>query len=56
MAATDFNDLLRHVGHKIVCITYNTYDEKKTPVNVAIECENCQEVLLDYDKDNVSFN
>jgi hypothetical protein len=48
MSAIDFNDLMRHVGHKIVCVTYGT---KKHPVNVAIECEDCNEVLLDYDKE-----
>ena len=46
MGAWNFNDLIKHVGHKIVCVSYG-----KPPQNVAIECEDCDEVLLDYDKD-----
>lgn len=46
MSAFDFEDLKRHVGHKIVCVTYGP---KKNPANVAIECEKCGEVLLDFD-------
>lgn len=42
---TGFDDLILHVGHKIVCVTYG----KKRIINVAIECETCNEVLLDYD-------
>ena len=44
MSAFDYSTLLPHVGHNIVCITYGNED------NVAIECEDCNEVLLDYDK------
>lgn len=49
MSATDYKDLKRHIGHKIVCVGYG---EKKNPVNVAVECETCYEVLLDYDREN----
>ena len=46
MSATNYNDLKRHIGHNIVCISYGEEAE-----NVAIECEDCNEVLLDYDKE-----
>jgi hypothetical protein len=44
MSATDYADLSRHIGHKVEVVTY-------AEVNVAIECEDCSEVLLDYDKE-----
>ena len=45
MSATDYNDLSRHLGHKVEVVTY-------AEVNVAIECEECAVVLLDFDKEN----
>lgn len=45
MSAFNYDELKRHVGHKITCVTYGEGQ------NVAIECEDCNEVLLDYDKD-----
>ena len=36
MSAVDFEDLRRHIGHKIVCVCYG--EEGKEPQNVAIEC------------------
>jgi len=55
MAATDYKDLKRHVGHKIVCVEYGLTDWSGLGVvdpsfNVAVECEDCSEVLLDYDR------
>ena len=50
MSATDFEDLRRHIGHKIVCVCYGR-KEGEEPVNVAVECETCQEVLFDFDKE-----
>ena len=45
MSVGSFDDLMEHVGHKIVIATYGS------PVgNVAIECEDCKMVLLDFDK------
>ena len=41
-----FNELKQHVGHKIVCVTYGDTED---PANVAIECESCHSVLVDYD-------
>ena len=44
MSATDYNDLSRHIGHKVEVVTY-------ADTNVAIECEECSEVLLDFDRE-----
>lgn len=35
-----------HVGHNVVVVAYGQ-DE---PINVAVECEDCNVVLLDFDK------
>lgn len=44
MTATCYEDLISHVGHNIECVVYGD-----PPVNVAIECETCNIVLLDFD-------
>lgn len=43
-----YEELLRHVGHKVVVVTYGRGEK---PWNVALECETCGEVLLDFDED-----
>ena len=48
MSAFDYNTLKEHIGHKIVCVGYGP--PGKEPANVAVECEDCCEVLLDYDR------
>ena len=50
MSARDFDDLKRHIGHKIVCVGYG-FKGQKPFVNVAVECKTCNEVLLDFDKE-----
>lgn len=45
MSCFDYNSLKQHVGHKIVCVMY------ANGVNVSVECETCNEVILDYDED-----
>lgn len=42
MAVASFEELRRHVGHKIGCAVYGNDS------NVAVECETCSEVLLDF--------
>ena len=42
-----YNDLKEHIGHKIVC---QPYGDSKDPVNIAIECETCNCVLLDFNQ------
>jgi len=45
MSVGNFKELEAHKGHKIVCVSYGL------PIqNIAIECEDCNEILLDYDK------
>lgn len=50
-----YNDLKSHIGHKIVCVGYKyqihfSPDDKENPVNVALECEDCGVVLVDFDR------
>jgi hypothetical protein len=49
MSLAGFKDLREHVGHDIVCVTYGPTPED--PWNVALECETCGCVLLDYEAD-----
>jgi hypothetical protein len=42
-----FNDLKEHIGHEIVIQPYGDYND---PTNIAIECETCGCVLVDFDK------
>ena len=46
MSALNFNELAAHVGHNIVCVEYRG---NKKVHNVALECVDCNEVLLDFD-------
>jgi hypothetical protein len=48
MSALDFGDLSRHLGHALECVAYVGADGE--PVNIAVECEDCGEVLLDFEK------
>lgn len=45
MSVINYKELKAHKGHHIVVVTYGEEEE-----NVAIECEDCYEVLLDFDK------
>jgi len=59
MGVHSFNDLFHHIGHKIVCVAYGSQDSNFSDDaansrimavwNIAIECETCNEVLLDFD-------
>ena len=42
---SSYNKLLKHVGHKVVMVHYGEMPE---PDNIAIECEDCGEVLMDF--------
>lgn len=48
MSVSKFSELLQHKGHTV---NVNVYGDYYDPVNVAIECENCYEVLLDFDRE-----
>lgn len=63
MGAHNYEDLIRHVGHKIVVATYGDIgmDHKKQGSgrmfkvhNVAVECETCHEVILDFDHPDIA--
>jgi len=45
MSAYSFEELMWHVGHNIVVATYG---DSGIVYNVAIECEDCHVVLLDF--------
>jgi len=46
MSVNSFEELNKHKGHKIEIVTYGN-----PPVNVAIECLDCFEVLLFFDRE-----
>jgi hypothetical protein len=48
MTANSFHDLLSHRGHEVEVAVYGPADD---PLNAAIECLDCGEVLLDFDAD-----
>ncbi len=58
MSAHSFNKLKRHIGHAIEIVGYakgktlglHPTDETRDWENISIECLDCNEVLLDYDK------
>jgi hypothetical protein len=43
MAISSYADLTVHIGHNVVVVCYGDGE------NVAIECEDCGMVLVDYD-------
>ena len=49
MSAQNFDDLYQHYGHTLVLARYT--DNEGEVVSVAVECEDCSEVLLDYDNE-----
>lgn len=52
MSVNNFEDLLSHEGHEIVCVTYSLLSD--FPRNVAVECETCSTVILDFDVPDLS--
>ena len=56
MAVHSYEELRQHLGHKIVCVGYDFTDRGKGQsgaypfVEVAIECETCNEVLMSFDR------
>jgi len=48
-----FKELLTHVGHDLACVYYGG-DATRDAVNVAVECQTCHEVLLDFDKEGTA--
>jgi hypothetical protein len=50
MSVSNYKELGAHVGHEIQCVRYG----KKTQgiSNVAVECMDCNIVLIDFDKED----
>ncbi len=48
MGVSTYGELREHIGHNIVCVAYGNQGED--PLNVAIECEDCGLVILDFNK------
>jgi len=46
---SNFNELHKHYGHEVVVAQYTTKDGEA--IAVSIECMDCYEVLVDYDKE-----
>lgn len=38
-----YNKLKSHIGHNIVCVAYGSVEN---PIDICIECEDCNEVLV----------
>jgi hypothetical protein len=49
MSANNFNELNNHYGHALEVVRYEYEGEI---VNASLECVECNEVLLDYEKEN----
>lgn len=50
MSVLGFEDLRRHVGHKIEVAEYRFGEAQEAEIeNVAVECHDCHEVLIDFD-------
>lgn len=49
MAVHSYDELNIHAGHDVQINHYLNINA--VPVNVSIECINCHEVLLDFDKE-----
>lgn len=41
---TMYDKLRPHIGHNIVCVCYG--NDGEDPVDICIECEDCNEVLI----------
>ena len=39
-----YDKLRAHIGHNVVCVAYGKENEE--PVDICIECEDCNEVLV----------
>lgn len=47
-----YRELREHLGHTIALVSYG-HPEEEDPDNVAIECEDCSCVLIDFDHPEV---
>lgn len=49
MSASNFEELSRHVGHNVNVFMYGVLKNLR---NVAIECQDCFEVIMDFDEND----
>jgi hypothetical protein len=49
MSAQNFHDLSIHYGHNLVLAQYT--DSIGEPISFAVECEDCGDSLLDYERE-----
>lgn len=42
-----YEELKYHIGHRVVVVGYG---DENHPVNVAVECETCGQVIIDFDE------
>jgi hypothetical protein len=50
MGAHSYSDLKAHVGHELACVEYGPeHEHEGDPANVAVECNTCGCVLMDFD-------
>ncbi len=52
MGVTSFEELRSHIGHDVTVVYYG---REGNPVNVSIECNDCNEVLFDIDVDAPTY-
>lgn len=50
MAVHDYKSLKAHLGHSVQVVTYGVFGLPYS-ANAAIECTDCNEVLVDFDND-----
>jgi len=48
----EFEELYRHYGHEVVVARYT--DLNGEAIAVAVECNDCPEVIINHDKEGVS--
>jgi hypothetical protein len=49
VSANSFEELQRHYGHKLSVVEYGDMDGRI--VNISAECNDCHEVIMDYDRE-----
>jgi hypothetical protein len=49
MDSSNFDEIASHVGHNVIVVGYGR-DGESQYVNVAVECETCGRILLDWDR------
>lgn len=54
MGVHDYTDLINHEGHHIECVTYIERVTSRI-TNVAVECTDCCEVLMDFDNPELAM-